>query len=334
MRYTIKSKHRAAHTPYKPLELHSFEMSNMSTVDVKQPTVGVVGLGLIGGSFARAYAEAGWNVLAYDVNPDTLAVAQIDVVNAPLHTDEDIAACDLIILAAYPLACLSWLREHARALGSITAQRRSEGNMFGPVVIDAAGVKEQVCAEAFELSASHGFAFCGAHPMAGTEFSGYLYARANLFEDAPMVLVPPALPTTQNVVLIKHIKALLEPCKFGSFSVTTPQIHDRVIAFTSQLAHVVSNAYVKSPTAREHHGFSAGSYLDLTRVAHLNPVMWSELMMQDADNLSREVSTLIDNLAAVRDALDARDTEELRVLLAEGDRIKRTLDDARESLRK
>lgn len=289
-------------------------------------TVGVVGLGLIGGSFARAYAAAGATVLAFDPDTDAMDIARIDTVTGTLD-DEALASCDLIVLAAYPDACLAWLRAHAKALAAATADAVHEG----PLVIDTAGVKEQLCDEAFELSQRFGFAFCGAHPMAGTEFSGFAHARADLFRGAPMVLVPPALPDIDRLDVLDRVHSLLEPVGFGSFAVTTPETHDRVIAFTSQLAHVVSNAYVKSPTAREHHGFSAGSYRDLTRVAHLNPRMWSELMMADADNLSFEIETIVDNLNAVRDALDTRDTERLRELLAAGDRIKRTLDDDRRS---
>lgn len=291
-----------------------------------QPTIGIVGLGLIGGSFARAYAAAGARVIACDTDEDTMDAAMIETVEAVLD-DEAIPACDLIILAAYPDACIEWLEEHAEALGAASDTERGTG----PVVIDTAGVKAAVCARAFELAREHGFAFVGAHPMAGTEHSGFAHARANLFEGAPMVLVPPVLDDTGRLLLLDRVHTLLAPVGFGTFSVTTPEEHDEVIAYTSQLAHVVSNAYVKSPTAREHHGFSAGSYRDLTRVAHLNPAMWAELMCDDAENLSREIGRIIDALGAYRDALDAGDRERLRALLAEGDRIKRALDDERDS---
>ena len=183
---------------------------------------------------------------------------------------------------------------------------------------------------AFELARDRSFAFVGAHPMAGTENSGFAFARADLFCGAPMVLTPPPVDDISRLTLLDRVNTLLAPLRFGTFSVTTPEAHDAVIAFTSQLAHVVSNAYVKSPTAQVHHGFSAGSYRDLTRVAHLNPSMWAELMCDDAKNLSQEITWLIDALSAYRDALDAGDRDRLRMLLAEGDRIKRSLDDANE----
>ena len=284
--------------------------------------VGIVGLGLIGGSFARAYRSLGATVYALDTDRDTMDASMIETVKAPLD-DASIPSCDLIILAAYPQACIEWLEEHAEILGRISDPDTSRG----PIVIDTAGVKEAVCARAFELARVNGFAFVGTHPMAGTQFSGFAHARADLFRGAPMVLVPPETDDARRLTLLDRVHTLLAPVGFGSFSVTSPEEHDRVIAFTSQLAHVVSNAYVKSPTARAHHGFSAGSYRDLTRVAHLNPGMWAELMMDDAKNLSQEIASLIEALDAYRLALDAGDRDRLRMLLAEGDRIKRALDD-------
>lgn len=284
--------------------------------------VGIVGLGLIGGSFARAYRSLGATVYALDTDRDTMDASMIETVEAPLD-DASIPSCDLIILAAYPQACLEWLEEHAEILRRISDPDTSRG----PIVIDTAGVKEAVCARAFELARVNGFAFVGTHPMAGTQFSGFAHARADLFRGAPMVLVPPETDDARRLTLLDRAHTLLAPVGFGSFSVTSPEEHDRVIAFTSQLAHVVSNAYVKSPTARAHHGFSAGSYRDLTRVAHLNPGMWAELMMDDAKNLSQEIASLIEALDAYRLALDAGDRDRLRMLLAEGDRIKRALDD-------
>lgn len=284
--------------------------------------VGIVGLGLIGGSFARAYRSLGATVYALDTDRDTMDASIIETVEAPLD-DASIPSCDLIILAAYPEACIQWLEKHAEILGRISDPDTSRG----PIVIDTAGVKEAVCARAFELAHVNGFAFVGTHPMAGTQFSGFAHARADLFRGAPMVLVPPETDDARRLTLLDRVHTLLAPVGFGSFSVTSPEEHDRVIAFTSQLAHVVSNAYVKSPTARAHHGFSAGSYRDLTRVAHLNPGMWAELMMDDAKNLSQEIASLIEALDAYRLALDAGDRDRLRMLLAEGDRIKRALDD-------
>lgn len=273
--------------------------------------VGIVGLGLIGGSIARAMARGGHEVYAFDLNDDIETFAAIETTSGKL-TDDVIGTCELIVLACYPKACVDWLREHA-------AQVSPEA-----IVIDTGGVKRSICEPCFEIARENDITFVGCHPMAGTQFSGYAHSRANMFEGAPMVVCPP--PEIRGVAclaLVDRLEGLLEPCGFDKFTVTTPERHDEVIAYTSQLAHVVSNAYVKSPTLAHRKGFAAGSYRDLTRVARLNPTMWCELFLDDADNLSQEISTLVDSLNQYKEALDARDPERLTELLAEGDRIKR-----------
>ena len=282
---------------------------------------GIVGLGLIGGSFARGYAQAGVRVLAWDPDEDVMVAASMGTVSGELN-DETLGECDIIVLACYPEACIEWLEAHAQALADATDTEA----IMGPVVIDTVGIKGIVCERAFNLARENGFYFVGAHPMAGTQFSGYAHSRADLFEGAPLVLVPPAVDDSLKLELLSQVREMVRPLGFGKFSVTSAEEHDHVIAFTSQLAHVVSNAYVKSPTAQEHHGFSAGSYRDLTRVAHLNASMWAELMTDNAQYLSQELTYLIDSLAAYRDALEKKDEGQLEELLAEGDSIKRALD--------
>lgn len=282
---------------------------------------GIVGLGLIGGSFARGYAQAGVRVLAWDPDEDVMVAASMGTVSGELN-DETLGECDIIVLACYPEACIEWLEAHAQALADATDTEA----IMGPVVIDTVGIKGIVCERAFNLARENGFYFVGAHPMAGTQFSGYAHSRADLFAGAPLVLVPPAVDDSLKLELLSQVREMVRPLGFGKFSVTSAEEHDHVIAFTSQLAHVVSNAYVKSPTAQEHHGFSAGSYRDLTRVAHLNASMWAELMTDNAQYLSQELTCLIDSLSAYRDALDRKDEEQLKELLAEGDRLKRLLD--------
>lgn len=273
--------------------------------------VGVVGLGLIGGSFARAMAQGGHEVYAFDPNEDITSFAAIETTSGVL-TDELIETCELIILACYPEACVTWLREHA-------SQVSPEA-----IVIDTGGVKRSICEPCFEIARKTGITFVGCHPMAGTQFSGYAHSRANMFEKAPMVVCPaPEVRGVDCLALVDRLEVLLAPCGFNKFTVTTPERHDEVIAYTSQLAHVVSNAYVKSPTLALRDGFAAGSYKDLTRVARLNPTMWCELFLADGDNLIHEIETLVDELNKYKEALEAKDAERLTELLAEGDRIKR-----------
>ena len=191
------------------------------------------------------------------------------------------------------------------------------------VLMDLCGVKKEVCLAGFALAEQYGFCFVGGHPMAGTHNSGIKYTRANMFAGAPMVIVP---PTYEDIALLGRVKDMLSPMGFGSITVSTAEEHDRMIALTSQLAHVVSNAYVKSPTARAHKGFSAGSYKDMTRVAWLNEYMWSELFLQNSEPLLDEIDALIASLTEYRDAIEARDKDALRKLLAAGRVAKEEID--------
>ena len=272
--------------------------------------VGVVGLGLMGGSFAKALAAAGREVYGWNRTHSVTEMAEIETIAGEL-TDETIPTCELIILAGYPQVSIDWLGEMANLISP------------GAIVIDTVGVKRIICERCDKISEGQAWTFVGCHPMAGTQYSGFAHARANMFHNAPMVVVPPQMDDFERVAILERLKHLLKPCGFGSFTLSTAENHDRMIAYTSQLAHVVSNAYVKSPTAQEHKGFSAGSYKDLTRVARLNAPMWTELFLDNADNLSREVGTIIGNLQAYKDAIDAHDAEKLQALLAEGDRLKR-----------
>ena len=270
-------------------------------------TVGIVGLGLIGGSLAKAYHEAGHCVLAYDIDSSVTAFAQMANAVDEALSEENIAQCDLLLLAVYPQAAIDYLAQYAALL-------RKDA-----VVVDCCGTKRIVCEACFKIAKEHGFLFVGGHPMAGTHFSGFKYSRATLFKGAPMVLVPPVLDDMQ---MIERVCKLLDAPCFGHFSVTTAEKHDEMIAFTSQLAHVVSNAYVKSPTARSHKGFSAGSYKDLTRVAWLNPQMWTELFLDNRDHLIAELDGICAELQKYRDALSEGNSETLCALLEEGKRCK------------
>lgn len=269
---------------------------------MKSLTVGIVGLGLIGGSMARAYARAGHTVLALDRDGGTLERAvSLGVVKGVLEK-ESANTCDLLLLAVYPKAAIAALEELAPHLTEET------------LIIDLCGTKREVVKAATAIATAWGLSYIGGHPMAGTQFSGFENSRDTLFTGAPMVLVP----TPAGKDTVARAKELLAPVCFGSFAVTTAEAHDRVIAFTSQLAHVVSNAYVKSPQAQVHHGFSAGSYKDLTRVAWLNEKMWCELFLENRDFLAMEIGNIIDALAAYKKALEENDPALLEALLREG----------------
>ena len=275
-------------------------------------TVGICGLGLIGGSMAKAYRAAEHTVLGYDKNDASLGYAELaGIINGTL-TKEAIPSCDLIFIALYPQAAVEYLREIAPVIDPEKT-----------VVIDLCGTKKQICDVGFKLAADYSFTFVGGHPMAGTQYSGIKYARANLFKNAPMVIVPHVY---DDIYFLAKIKALLAPAMFGRITVTTAEEHDEMIAFTSQLAHVVSNAYVKSPTAQSHKGFSAGSYKDMARVAWLNENMWTELFLENKQPLLDEIDTIISSLTEYRNAIAADDADTLRGLLRDGRIAKERVD--------
>ncbi len=275
-------------------------------------TVGIIGLGLIGGSLAKAYTKAGDHlVLGWDIDPGVLAIAEVEGAVAGALTKDNMDNCDLILIAISPAAAIRWLKEAAPRL-------KQE-----QLVMDCCGTKRDICEVGFALAQQYGFTFAGGHPMAGTHHSGFAYSRADMFEDAPMVIVPRYY---DDMALLERIRKAIEPAGFGRIGVTTAQEHDRLIAFTSQMPHVVSNAFIKSPTARGHRGVSAGSYRDLTRVAWLNPDMWADLFIQNADHLSGEIDILIEELTKYKQAITAGDKEGLRALLDEGKRLKAQID--------
>ena len=278
-------------------------------------TVGICGLGLIGGSMAKAYKEEGHRVLGYDLNESTVSYALLAEIMDDRLSENTIPECDLLLIALYPQAAVTYLQAIAPLISNHT------------VVIDLCGTKEIICRVGFSLADTYGFTFIGGHPMAGTHYSGIKYAKATLFKGAPMVLVPPRF---DDMALLDRIRQLLAPAGFGKFSVTTAQAHDERIAFTSQLAHVVSNAYIKSPTAQGHKGFSAGSYKDLTRVAWLNERMWTELFLENKEPLLRELDQIIGALGEYRDAIAEDNGERLCELLREG-RIAKELADGASS---
>ena len=273
--------------------------------------VGILGLGLIGGSLARAYALEGHTVFAQDTDEQMLSFAMLAGAVHGRLDETHVPQCELILLAIYPGGSAFWLEENAHLVSK------------SALVLDCCGIKTEICDRCFPLAKKYGFTFVGGHPMAGTQFSGFKYSRATLFRGAPMVLVPPVFDDMQ---LLERVKEALKPCGFGFFSVTTAQEHDKMIAFTSQMPHILSNAYIKSPTALHHKGFSAGSYKDLTRVAWLNAPMWAELFLENRENVLFELDTYIDSLREYRQAIADGDYARLESLLEEGKRRKEEVD--------
>ncbi len=274
---------------------------------------GIVGLGLIGGSLARSIKFHSANtVFGADLNETALLQAKmVNAIDGEL-TEENLGDCDVVFVALYPQAAVDWITAHVDAFRP------------GGLVIDCCGVKRFVCEKLFPAFQGKSAVFFGGHPMAGRERSGFSYAQDDLFENASMILCP--APGT-DVETVRRAKEIFLSIGFGRVRFSTPREHDEMIAFTSQLAHVVSSAYVKTPLAGKHRGFSAGSFQDMTRVARLNETMWTELFLENDDLLLTQTQHLIDRLTEYRDALRDRDPDRLKALLREGREIKEALED-------
>ncbi len=274
--------------------------------------VGVVGMGLIGGSLIKAYNEHNdWEVYGYDIDTKIVKLAILAEDMKDELNEKTIKDCDLIFIALYPRLSIEYLRKMAPHISKTS------------IVIDCCGTKGEVCKAGFEIAEEYDFTFIGGHPMAGLHYSGYKYSNRDMFKKATMVLVPRAF---DDINLLSHVKDLLAPAGFNNITVTTADKHDKMIAFTSQMAHLVSNAFIKSPTARDHKGFSAGSYKDLTRVAWLNEAMWTELFLENKEHLLYELNIFIDELVKYRDAINNDDADTLKALLYEGKKCKEEVD--------
>ena len=278
--------------------------------------VGIVGLGLIGGSMAKAIKKkTAHTVLAWDVSEQVRAGVKLAEAADGFLDNGDPSECDLILLAIYPEATVDYVKKFASKFKR------------GAMVVDCAGVKRIVCEPLERVAKEHGFIFCGAHPMAGIERKGFAYATAHLFDGATMILTP---YTGTDIGEMNNLSMFFKSIGFARMQVATDKEHDQMIAYTSQLAHVVSSAYIKSELSPKFKGFSAGSFHDMTRVAKLNESMWTELFLANSDYLSEEIDDLIARLQAYSRVIREKDADALKALLKEGKEKRLAVDEIKE----
>ena len=272
--------------------------------------VGIVGLGLIGGSMAKSIkirtAHTVWGV---DLDAETMTLSRLSGAIDGALTTENLPQCDLVLVAIRPAAAICWVGDNAHLIRKTA------------ILVDLCGVKRNVCEKLAPIAKEAGFAYIGGHPMAGRERGGFVSSSEELFTGASMILTP---DQNTDMRMLETLKAFFTDIGFAGLTFSTPEEHDRIIAYTSQLAHLVSSAYVKSPEAQRRRGFSAGSFRDMTRVAHLDEAMWTELFLDDADYLTEQLKILIDHLNEYREALQAHDAEKLQALLKDGREKKAT----------
>jgi prephenate dehydrogenase len=270
----------------------------------------IVGLGLIGGSLAKAFRKyTGCHIVGIDQNPEVLKAALDSGVIDKIGDNGDIRTADILYLCLYPQADIDFVTEH---LADIRPNC---------IVTDTCGIKAEICRHLPRLAKENNFIFVGGHPMAGKEKNGFGASEAELFRGASYILVPCGAPESA----VNTLKEIGEKLGFGGSVVTTPEHHDRMIAFTSQIPHVLACAYVMSPCCPQHNGFSAGSYRDVSRVANINEQLWAELFIDNKDALTEELDTLIAHITEIKDAVAQSDAEALRALLRRGRLVKERL---------
>lgn len=270
----------------------------------------IVGLGLIGGSLAKALQEyTDCTVAGIDTNANVLDAALKSGAIDKIGTNEDIRGADILYLCTYPQAAIDFVTAHAGEIGERC------------IVTDTCGIKSAICPQLAALAKEHHFVFVGGHPMAGKEKNGFEASEAALFDGASYLLIPCGAPNWA----IDTMKALAVSLGFGGTVVTTPEHHDTMIAYTSQLPHVLACSYVLSPCCPQHNGFSAGSYRDVSRVARINEQLWSELFLDNRVALVTELNTLIDNITHIKNAVEQNDRDTLMELLKQGREVKERL---------
>lgn len=266
--------------------------------------IAIVGLGLIGGSVCKALKKNTFHhIMGLDADGEVCRKALDSGAIDEIITADGLNDADMTMLCLYPETIVEFVKQHKDRFKP------------GSIVTDSCGVKEYVVTRCTEVLEPLGVIFVGSHPMAGREFSGFDYSTDDLFKGASYIITPSENTPKMAIDLLSTIACCMG---FGKVVTATPKQHDINIAFTSQLAHVVSNAYVKSPSLFNADGFSAGSFMDLTRVAKLNEYMWSSLFLCNKEALLFELNTIIDNLCEYRDAIGDDDTERLRDILRDG----------------
>ncbi len=272
--------------------------------------IAVVGMGIIGGSFCKSIKKhTDHYVIGINRTKSTLEKAFSDGAIDEIGDKESLKKADVVILALYPSAAVEFVEKYGAYIKK------------GAVVTDSAGIKSEICPKLSELSRKFGFVFVGSHPMAGKETNGYESSDDTLYEGASYIIVP-CKADSDSVKLLSDLALELG---FGMIKISTPEEHDRMIAYTSQLPHILACAYVLSPCCKNHKGFSAGSYKDVSRVANINAKLWSELFMENREPLIGELETLNENLLAIIDAVRDGDKNRIEELLEKAHKTKEEL---------
>lgn len=272
--------------------------------------IAVVGLGVIGGSLCKAIKKHTCHtVIGINRTPEVAQRALDEGAIDVIGNKELFGSADVVFLCMYPQACVDFIREYGSHIKK------------SALVTDASGIKRAICPQLCELSKEFDFVFVGSHPMAGKEKNGFGVSEAELFDGASFIITP----CGADEKYVKILSDLALSIGFGQIKITDPEEHDRMIAFTSQLPHVLACSYVLSPCCPNHKGFSAGSYRDVSRVANINSKLWSELFLENREPLIEELDILIKNITNIKDCIKNEDREALAAMLEQGHKVKQAL---------
>ena len=266
--------------------------------------IAVIGLGIIGGSICAALSKAGYIVDGVDLRDETVEIARQK--GYVKKKAQNISDYDVVFIAVPPKATVSLL----------------ENTSFkdGAIVTDICGIKSNI--EKVVFSKPRKYRYVGIHPMAGKETSGIDSASADLFSNANLVIT---LRDDTDQEALLEIKKYANAMRFGRIVECSAEEHDKKIALTSQLAHIVSNAYVKSPQVSNCKGFTGGSFQDMTRIAGVDESIWTELYMGNRQFILEELDGLIEQLSIYRKALENEDEEAISNALKDGRLIRQNI---------
>lgn len=268
----------------------------------KNTKILIVGLGLIGGSYAEALSSGGYEVGAIDCNADSIAFALENgwISSGRADTDgEYIGKFDLIVFALYPHIFIDWIKQNQRFIRP------------GALLTDVTGVKCSVVYEVQKLLRSD-LEFIGAHPMAGREVSGVRNAKKEIFTDANYIVTPTESNTLEAIAACK---ALGRAIGFKNISTLTPEKHDEIVGFLSHLTHCIAVALMISKESEHMCEYTGDSFRDLTRIAKINDVMWSELFMLNKTELLAQMKLFEAAFDRLRISIEQDDTEALREMM-------------------
>jgi len=259
----------------------------------------IVGLGLIGGSLAMAlqgFKNA--EIVGVDNNPTVIEKAKkLGITTADAATA--LSAADLVIICIYPDNIVPFLRNNAQNFKS------------GALITEVCGVKEKLATEISEILPEN-VDYIGIHPMAGKEVEGIDVAESTLFRDTGFIITPTETSDPHNISMLEDLASYIGATRIAT---TTPRKHDEIIAYTSDLMHVASAALCLDYQPDMSRAYTAGAFRDCTRVAMINPELWTELLLTNKDHTLTEIDRFLGSLNSIRAAIERKDAQELRELL-------------------